>query len=90
MLGEEIPPTPKTIITDVFIFSSLLERNCNMTEDYIKGSGTGRGGWRGGGRPKGATQKKPKVNPETNFHVRCSYAQREKLKAYWQTIKDEQ
>lgn len=26
-----------------------------MTEEYVKGSGTGRGGWRGGGRPKGST-----------------------------------
>ena len=24
-----------------------------MTEEYIKGTGTGRGGWRGGGRPYG-------------------------------------
>ena len=24
-----------------------------MAEEYIKGSGTGRGGWRGGGRVKG-------------------------------------
>lgn len=42
----------------------------------------------GAGRPKGAKQKAPKVNPETNFHVRCSFAQREKLKAYWKIIKD--
>ena len=47
-----------------------------------------RGGKRdGAGRPKGALQKAPKVNPETNFHVRCSYKQHELLKAYWQTIK---
>ena len=26
-----------------------------MAEEYTKGSGTGRGGWRGGGRPKGST-----------------------------------
>ena len=43
----------------------------------------------GAGRPKGALQKNPKISHETNFHVRCSYAQREKLKAYWQTIKNE-
>ena len=46
----------------------------------------------GAGRPKGAVQKapkKPKIEHETNFHVRCSFAQREKLKAYWQTIKNE-
>lgn len=30
-----------------------------MTEEYVKGSGTGRGGWRGGGRPKGSTSNKP-------------------------------
>lgn len=60
-----------------------------MTEDYVKGSGKGRGGWRGGGRPKGSSQKTPKVNAECNFHVRCSFAQREKLKAFWQTIKNE-
>ena len=29
-----------------------------MTEEYIKGSGTGRGGWRGGGRPKKTDAKK--------------------------------
>lgn len=29
-----------------------------MTEEYIKGSGTGRGGWRGGGRPKAKTATK--------------------------------
>lgn len=28
-----------------------------MKEEYIKGSGTGRGGWRGGGRPKGTTKE---------------------------------
>lgn len=52
-----------------------------------------RGGKReGAGRPKGAKQKapsKPKIEYECNFHVRCSFAQREKLKAYWQTIKNE-
>ena len=31
-----------------------------MAEEYTKGSGTGRGGWRGGGRPKGSTNNKPK------------------------------
>lgn len=52
---------------------------------------SGRGGKReGAGRPKGAIQKSPKKSHETNFHVRCSIAQREKLKAYWQTIKHEE
>ena len=50
-----------------------------------------KGGKRpGAGRPKGALQTTPKINPETNFHVRCSYAQRDKLKAYWKTIKYEE
>ena len=50
-----------------------------------------RGGKReGAGRPKGAKQTTPTVNAETNFHVRCSYAQRDKLKAYWKTIKYEE
>ena len=31
-----------------------------MKEEYIKGSGSGRGGWRGGGRPKGTTQQETK------------------------------
>lgn len=42
----------------------------------------------GAGRPKGATQKAPKVKPETNFHVRCSFEQRELLKSFWKTIKN--
>lgn len=29
-----------------------------MAEQYKKGSGTGRGGWRGGGRPKGSRTKR--------------------------------
>ena len=50
-----------------------------------------KGGKReGAGRPKGALQKTPKVEHECNFHVRCSYAQRDKLKAYWKTIKYEE
>lgn len=31
-----------------------------MTEEYIKGSGTGKGGWRGGGRPVGTTKENNK------------------------------
>lgn len=42
----------------------------------------------GAGRKKGSLQKAPKVNPECNFHVRCSFEQRELLKAYWKTIKN--
>lgn len=36
-----------------------------MTEEYKKGTGSGRGGWRGGGRPKGSkssTQKTKKTH----------------------------
>lgn len=48
-----------------------------------------RGGKReGAGRPKGAKQKEPTIKHETNFHVRCSFEQRELLKAYWKTIKN--
>lgn len=46
----------------------------------------------GAGRPKGAKQKTP-LKSETAYEcvysVRCSFAQREKLKAFWQTIKNE-
>ena len=44
---------------------------------------------KGAGRPQGALQKAPKVNYECNFMVRCSFKQRELLKAYWKTIKHE-
>lgn len=50
-----------------------------------------KGGKRpGAGRPKGAVQKAPKKEYETTFQVKCSFAQREKLKAFWQTIKSEE
>lgn len=44
----------------------------------------------GAGRPKGAKQKTPykRKEYECNFHVRCSFAQREKLKEFWRIIKD--
>lgn len=44
----------------------------------------------GGKRPGSGRKRKPIVEfkPETNFCVLCSYAQREKLNAYWQLIKD--
>ena len=44
----------------------------------------------GGKRPGGGSKKKPipKFIFETNFLVLCSYAQREKLNSFWQTIKD--
>lgn len=62
-----------------------------MAEEYVKGSGTGRGGWRGGGRPKGSKQtiSKPKKEYVRTFYARCtSQEQYDKLKAYWQIIKD--
>lgn len=60
-----------------------------MTDEYVKGSGTGRGGWRGGGRPKGAEQKAPKKKYVCNFHVRCtSLRQKELLEEFWETIKN--
>lgn len=31
-----------------------------MAEKYEKGTGTGRGGWRGGGRPVGTTKENKK------------------------------
>lgn len=44
----------------------------------------------GAGRPKGSAQKTPKKEYVRVFSTRCtSEAQYEKLKAYWQTIKNE-
>ena len=44
----------------------------------------------GAGRPKGAAQKTPKKEYLGVFSVRyTSEAQHEKLKAFWQTIKNE-
>lgn len=49
-----------------------------MAEEYIKGSGTGSGGWRGGGRKKGA-----KIKPETVvFYKRVTPEEKEKLEQY--------
>lgn len=41
-----------------------------MAEEYIKGSGSGRGGWRGGGRPVGSKSSKPKTN-KTEYFGKC-------------------
>ena len=51
-----------------------------------------KGGKRpGAGRPKGAVQKAPKKEYARVFSTRCSTeAQYEKLKAYWQTIKNDE
>lgn len=49
-----------------------------MAEEYIKVSGTGRGGWRGGGRKKGV-----KIKPETVvFYKRVTPEEKEKLEQY--------
>lgn len=48
-----------------------------MAEEYIKGTGTGKGGWRGGGRPKGSTSVK-KENVKKMYSFRLS---EEELKA---------
>lgn len=39
-----------------------------MAEEYIKGSGTGRGGWRGGGRKKGV--KIGKISDRTEIFTK--------------------
>lgn len=41
-----------------------------MAEEYIKGSGSGRGGWRGGGHPVGSKSSKPKTN-RTEYFGKC-------------------
>lgn len=38
----------------------LVNRVKNMTQEYKKGTGTGRGGWRGGGRPVGTKKENSK------------------------------
>lgn len=49
-----------------------------MAEEYIKGSGTGRGGWRGGGRKKGV--KIGRIKPETvHFTKRVTPTEKEFL-----------
>lgn len=49
-----------------------------MAEEYIKVSGTGRGGWRGGGRKKGV-----KIKPETIVsYKRVTPEEKEKLEQY--------
>lgn len=49
-----------------------------MAEEYIKGSGTGRGVWRGGERKKGV-----KIKPETVvFYKRVTPEEKEKLEQY--------
>ena len=49
-----------------------------MAEDYIKGTGIGRGGWRGGGRKKGV--KIGKLKPDMiNFHRRVTPEEKEYL-----------
>lgn len=45
-----------------------------MAQEYIKGTGTGRGGWRGGGRPKGSTSVN-KENVKKMYSFRLSEAE---------------
>jgi len=45
-----------------------------MAEEYTKGSGTGRGGWRGGGRPTGTTK-----TPTVVFYRRVTIEEKEYL-----------
>ena len=47
-----------------------------MTEKYEKGTGTGRGGWRGGGRPEGTT----KENKKKMFSFRLSEEEEKAVK----------
>ena len=49
-----------------------------MAEEYIKGSGTGRGGWRGGGRKKGVKIGKISDRTET-FAKRITPEEKEYL-----------
>lgn len=50
-----------------------------MADNYIKGSGTGRGGWRGGGRPKG-TLTGTKTDKTETFTQRITPEEKEYLK----------
>lgn len=57
-----------------------------MAEEYIKGSGTGRGGWRGGGRKPG---KKigPVKDATVNYHRRVTPKERELLDKYLEELR---
>lgn len=50
-----------------------------MAEDYIKGSGSGRGGWRGGGRPVGSKSSKPKTLRTEHLSKRITPEEKEYL-----------
>ena len=55
-------------------YCPICGENMHLTiNGYIKGSGTGRGGWRGGGRPKSDNAKTEKfskrVTPEEKLYL---------------------
>lgn len=50
-----------------------------MAEEYIKGSGSGRGGWRGGGRPVGSKSSKPKTDKIYTLNNKLTFAEKEYL-----------
>jgi len=39
-------------------YKKAVKMQDKSNKEYVKGSGTGRGGWRGGGRPKGTKTRK--------------------------------
>lgn len=50
-----------------------------MAEEYIKGSGKGKGGWRGGGRPKS--------DRNCVFYAKCNEQEKILLKEYLQELR---
>ena len=50
-----------------------------MAEEYIKGTGKGRGGWRGG--------KRPSKNWKETFFARCTEQEKNLLKEYLQELR---
>lgn len=55
-----------------------------MAEEYIKGTGKGRGGWRGGKRPL-------KENPlNQSFNCRCTAEEKEKLKEFLKQLRNKE
>ena len=50
-----------------------------MAEEYTKGSGKGRGGWRGGGRPKGSLSNKTASDRTARFTRAINQEEKEYL-----------
>ena len=50
-----------------------------MAEEYTKGSGVGRGGWRGGGRPKGSKSSTPKTTKTYTLNNKLTLEEKEYL-----------